>query len=238
MRRTALPYALLVLLLSGCGEGAGDLVLDAQGVAALSILNEDGPVTLTGASTQEITVLWTGLSDEGAADPADVEVTAEVSGTTAQVRAVTSGPDVWVDLDVAAPGDLVWSVTSGAGDVVLEELTGGGSVDTTTGNVSGLGLLGDLTVEVDLAEVDLAPGIAGGETITVTVGSGPITVRLLSSADVLLEASTGDGEVVIQEVPFTGTNAAGVASGELGAGATATMSLVTGAGDIRVVGSE
>ena len=238
MRRTALLFAGIALLLSGCPEGAGDLVLDATGLAAVSIVNEDGPVTLTGVQTEEITVLWTGRSDEGAADPVDVEVTAEVSGTTAQILAVTSGPDVWIDLDVGAPGDLAWSVTSGAGDVLLEELTGGGSVDTTTGNVSGIGLSGDLTAAVDLAEVDIELDLGGGETIAVTLGSGPITVRLPASADALLEASTGDGEVVIQEVPFSGQNVAGVASGELGAGATATITLTTGQGDITIIASE
>lgn len=238
MRRLTLLTAAMALSLSGCPAGGGDLVLDAAGVAALSVVNEDGPVTVTGGAADQIVILWTGHSDEGAADPADVDVSAAVSGTTAQILAVTSGPDVWIDLDLETPGGLAWSVDSGQGDVILEDLSGGGAVDTTTGNVSGTGLTGDLAVEVDVAEVDVELGIAGGETIAVVVGAGPITLRLPASADALLEASTGDGEVLITGVPFSGQNIAGVASGELGAGATATITLTTGQGDITIVASQ
>ncbi len=237
MRRPALWIA-ASLLLAGCPAGEGDLVLDAAGLAALSVINEDGPVTITGGDADEIAILWAGYSDEGVADPASVDVSAEVSGTTAQVLAVTAGPEVWIDLDITCPGDLAWSVDSGRGDVVVEGLSGGGSIDTSAGNVSGIGLTGDLAVESDVAEVDLELGIEGGETIAVAVGLGPITVRLPADADVLLEASTGDGEVVISELPFSGANFQGNASGELGAGATATMTLTTGGGDITLVASQ
>lgn len=233
-----LLFAGLALFLSGCPASDGDLSLDAAGVAALSVVNEDGPVTLTAGAADQIVVLWTGHSDEGPADPVSVDVSAEVSGTTAQVLAVTSGSDVWIDLDIDTPAALAWSVASGQGDVLVEDLSGGGSVDTSTGNVSGTGLSGDLAVDTEVAEVDLELAIAGGETIAVVVGLGPITVRLPSNADALLEASTGDGEVVITDVPFSGQNVGGVASGELGAGATATITLTTGEGDITIIASE
>ena len=231
----SLMLALPVVALMGCPAGSGDLTLDASSAAALSIVNEDGPVTLVGQDTAEIVVGWTGHSDEGAPPSSAIDVTAVLSGTTATILAVTAGPEYWIDLQVDAPGDLPCSVDSGAGDVVLQDLVAGCSVGATTGNVFGSGLQGDLTVDSDIAEIDLELTIAGGETITVALGSGPITLRMPEDTDALLDAVATGGEVEIQGIPFSGVNEMGAASGELGAGATAQITVTTGDGDILIV---
>ena len=229
--------ALLALLL-GCGSSSGELSLEVDGASMIAIDNSDGPISLVSLEGDEVHVRWTVHSDEGEEGPPDAEVVGSMQGSTLRVEATTGGPETWVELTVEAPPELTFSLDSGAGDVVVDGMSAGGVIATTTGNVSGARLAGSLDVGADEAEVVLQTVIGSEEGIVVEVGEGPVMLAVPESTDALLSASTAGGEVLIDGVPFTGTNSNGAAEGELGAGATSLVTLTTGLGDIRIEASD
>lgn len=237
-RTVTSALAAVALGLTGCVGATGQQVVDANADVALSISNPDGPVTVSAGAADKVVVSWTLYAEEGTPNPADVEVTVSGEGGAVSVSAAVASSEVWAHLDITAPEGASWSIDSGAGDVVLDGLLGGGQVETTTGLVTGAGLAGTIDVNAALAEVSLETMIEAGDAVTVNVGEGPITVALPTASDATLAAHTDDGAVVIEDVPFSGTNVGGDAAGELGAGATASVTLTTGAGDIRIVASD
>lgn len=235
MTRLALLLSSLALL-TGCPESLGQSTFDADPDLALNVRNPDGPVTITGvADASTAVVSWTIHAGEEPASAEDATIEFSGEGDRLNVTVTPSAANVWVDLQIAVPQGASWIVESGAGDVTLDSLRGGGSAATTTGFVSGQRLAGSIDVGVDDAEVSLGLTVDDGAAIAVLVGIGPISIFVPPETDALLSADTGDGDVFIDpEVPFSGTNVDGTAAGELGAGATATMTLQTGAGMIEI----
>ncbi len=225
-----------VLALSGCPGQVGQTSIPADEDVLLNVRNPGGSVVVQGVDGADAAVVsWTVFSADGeAASESDADVEFSGEGSRINITVTPAASNVWVDLDVTVPSGAAWAIDSGAGDVTLEKLTGGGSVATTTGFVSGAELSGSMEVGVGTSEVSLGMTVDDGATITVAAESGPIRIGLPPDADALLTASTADGEVVITDVPFSGTNVGGSATGELGAGATATMTLSTGSGDITI----
>ena len=188
-----LPSVLALLApLLGCDSASGELSLGVDGASTIAIENSDGPITLVSLEGAEVHVRWTVHSDEGEGTPPDAEVIGSTQGSTLQIAATTGGPETWVALTVEAPPELGFSLDSGAGDVVVEGMSAGGTITTTTGNISGAGLAGSLDVGADEAEVVLQTLIGSEEGIVVDVGEGPITLAVPESTDALLSASTAE----------------------------------------------
>ncbi len=230
--------ALLLLALSGCVGATGQQVVDASSDVALTIRNPDGPVSLSAGAADAVVVSWTLHSAEGAAEADDVEVTVAGEGSSVSVNVAVASSEFWADLDIAAPAGASWNIESGEGDVTLDGMTAGGAVVTTTGFVTGAGLAGSLDVSSSLSEISIETTVEAGDDVAVALGEGPISLFVPAETDALLTASTDSGSVLIEGVPFSGTNVGGQATGELGAGATATVTLQTGAGDIRIAGPQ
>ncbi|MCP4870171.1 MAG: hypothetical protein GY898_15810 [Proteobacteria bacterium] len=235
MTRIALLLSCLALL-TGCPESLGQSTFEADPDIAVNVRNPDGPVTITGiADASTAVVSWTIHAGEEPATAEDATIEFSGEGDRLNVTVTPSADNIWVDLQITVPQGASYEVDTGAGDVILDGLLGGGSVVTTTGFVSGQRLAGSLDVGVDEGEIALGMTIDDGAAIAAIVGVGPIAMFLPPDSDALLSADTGDGEVIIDpEVPFSGTNVAGSASGELGAGATATLTLQTNAGMIEI----
>jgi len=235
MTRIAALLAVLALF-TGCPASVGQSTFPADADIALNLRNPGGPVTITGvADGSAVVVSWTVHAGDEPADEGDADVAFSGEGDRLNVTVTPANDGIWVDLQITAPAGASYVVDSGAGDVTLDNVHGGGSVTTTTGFVAGQGLAGSIDVGVDDAEVALGLAIDDGAAIAVLAGVGPITILLSPQADALLSADTADGDVIIDpDVPFSGVNVDGSASGEIGAGATATLTLQTGGGMIEI----
>ncbi len=147
--------------------------------------------------------------------PPDTRLRAETGSGTHRVRGVRRGVDV----------------SSGSGDVELEDIAGGVRADTGSGNVRGHRVAGPVDVSTGSGDVRLdlaAPGSVRAHT-----GSGEVEVRGVVGG---LAIDTGSGNVVAAGVP-RGRWTVETSSGDVAIRAgrqSYDLDVDTGSGDITV----
>jgi hypothetical protein len=233
--------ALLGVLLAGCGgatlttdsgsgpvsgsdAGSGDLATGRGtdrhegSVTRVEIVSDAGDVTLRsgpeGAATVDHEVRWTGPRPE---------LTQELAGDVLRITARCPEPGERCEtrLTVTVPAAAASRVDLGAGDVVVEDLTGAHELWTAGGDVTGTGLTGPRAS---------AHSTAGD--VELTFAAPP--------AAVVAESTAGDVGVLVPIGPVyrvdAGTTAGSVEVGVADdPGADATISAHSTAGDVRVV---
>jgi hypothetical protein len=163
---------------------------------------------------------------------ADVRAT----GRLRQVAVKTASGDV----ELAHVGDL--SVTSASGDVRVEELQGGGRVNTVSGDAEIRGVRSSLAANTVSGDVDLG---SVDDDVSVQSVSGDQRVRALHVGELKLTSVSGDVEVGV--VPGTrlfvdASSTSGEVQSELdvgsepeGDGTEASLRVKTVSGDIALV---
>lgn len=222
----------LGVLLAGCGgvtlttgsEPAGGEVTTERGtdrhagaVGRVEIVSDAGDVTLRpgpeGSATVDHERRWTGPRPE---------LTQELVGDVLRITARCPEPGERCEtrLTVTVPAAAGSSVDLGAGDVLVEGLTGAHELRTAGGDVTGSGLAG--------------PRVSGTST------AGDVALGFAAPpAAVVAESTAGDVDVVVPIGPVyrvdAGTTAGSVEVGVADdPGADATISAHSTAGDVRV----
>ncbi|GAA4680910.1 hypothetical protein GCM10023215_13030 [Pseudonocardia yuanmonensis] len=232
--RLLLP-AVLATLLAGCGDatlttdtgsGTGDPGTESgtdrhEGlVRRVEIVSDAGDVTLRsgpeGSATVDHELRWTGprpeLTQQRSADVLRITARCPEPGERCETR-----------LTVTVPATAAAGVELGAGDVIVEGLTGAQELRTASGGITGSGLAGPRVSALSTAgDVEL------------TFGTPP--------AAVVAESTAGDVGVLVPVGPVYRVDA-GTAAGSVEVevaddpGADATISAHSTAGDVRVAHS-
>lgn len=210
-------------------------------------LTADGDVTVTGASTDTVTVerrSRTGLQ----------QVSYSVSESADRVTVEHTCPRGWsssvcqADLTVELPRGTAVVVRSIDGTVRAEGVVGDLDLRTWDGSVTVLQAGGSVQarsasghVEVDGAGGEVV-AITGDGTVTVRAADGAVTAKsssgrvLVDDADGDVTAITGDGSVEVRAV--SGSAVAKSSSGAVRvAGVTGDVEAITGDGDVVVRGT-
>ncbi|MDS0474278.1 DUF4097 family beta strand repeat-containing protein [Natrinema sp. 1APR25-10V2] len=248
--------------LAGClatGRSATETVTETygtDGVDALSLIAENGSVTVEGNQGEEIEVrghkaaptedalesltLETGRSDghltvETNRDEtpfligpdAKMDLEATVPAGVRLARAETTNGDVEVS-DVT--GELVADTTNGRIDV--EGVDGALVADSTNGTVHAAGVNGDVRAETTNGSIDVTLAADGGD-LTADTTNGEVTVRAPSSLDASVSVSTTNGEVSIEGFDGSNVSSDGDVEVTLGDG-TRTIRIETTNGSVTI----
>src|SRR5437660_5926117 len=250
-RRPWLLLLLLVLILlvgSGILSQAGAFTSTQQstnthsipsvGHPRLVIQDDNGTVHLHTGSGDSVTVTETKqVTGIGPVNLNDMHVDYAQDGNTIDITAKNGfAPfflgDRSIDLDITVPNTSDVVITSGSGEVEVDNITGQVKVDTGSGSITANNLNGPITLKTGSGEI--AANNLNGPT-TLHTGSGSITVGgLIGQANV----STGRGRVEITEAKLSGQSSVKTGNGSIeftgSIDPTGSYQFETGSGEIGV----
>lgn len=164
-------------------------------------------------------------------DRIEVQVTERDGGLVIKTEKPSSLNSVSVDLEITAPAGTRLDAFTGAGDVDLNDITGGIDAHSGAGDLDVRGAAG--TARLDTGAGDIRyQGTPQGECRFET-GAGDITIALSADPNVRVDLETGMGDI---DVGFAvaGTVTGRDVQGVIGSGAQGTIYARTGAGNIDV----
>ncbi|WP_254763604.1 DUF4097 family beta strand repeat-containing protein [Natrinema marinum] len=234
--------------LAGClatGRSATETVTNTygtDGVDALSLIAENGAVTVEGNQGEEIEIRGhKAAPTEDALESLTLEDSRSDGHLTVETHREGTpflfGPDSKVDLEATVPagirlaraettngdvkvrdvtGELVADTTNGRIDI--EGVDGGLVADSTNGAVHAAGVSGDLQAETTNGNIDVALAANGGD-LTADTTNGEVTVRAPPSLDATVSVSTTNGSVTIEGFDGSDISSNGDLEATLGDGA-------------------
>lgn len=214
------------------------LSFPAEGIQELALSNSLGEISLSGAAgATTIEVLATLHSESGAEPLASIPVAiTDLEATLALAVEPPQGLEgVRIDLLVSAPDTLAANVNGASYPLSLTDMRGGGSIATTSGAITGLGLGGDFESSGGAASILLELALLPGGSLIASLDSGPIELDLPADTSAMLSATATGGSVEISGLDFEGVVIDGQAQGRLGEG-NGSIAVSTGAGNIRLRG--
>jgi len=214
------------------------LSFPAEGLESLGLRNSLGEISLSGSDgLTDIEVLVTIHSARGTVrgPAAPIEISGLPAALALNVAGVSTPAGARVDLLVSAPPELPAELSGAAFPLSVADMTGGATISSTSGAITGLGLGGDIQASAGDSSILLDVALSAGGSLTATLESGPIELDLPADTSATLSASAGDGTIEISGVDFQGVVIDGQAQGVMGGGEGA-IGLSTGAGNIRIRG--
>lgn len=202
-------------------KGSVDVEVDFPERSELDARSGAGDLTATG--TLGRAVLATGSGDVSVDELAGGEVKSgsgdiEIRTVKGPLAAKTGSGDVAVH---QANGDL--DLISGSGDVSVRRAEAAAKVKTGSGDVVVEASVGDLDVLTGTGDVALA-GIHGGD-VKAKTGTGDVTLGVVTGVAAYLDLNTVTGDVRVDLDESAGPD---------GDESTASLSVTSGSGDIRV----
>lgn len=220
----------------------------------------DGQVSVT--ATKRLTDVVVG---DAQADLDAMHITFAMKGTTVTITgtidstAPTSGARA-IDFVVLVPASATISVTAGAGNISVSGVTGNQQIAATAGNItlsdnrgvlqidakagnvtlSNVTLAGASSLHVAAGNITGTGAVADGAKLTVTADAGNVQLTLPAATPAHLDASVRVGNLTITGWPVSVAtqNLTGrVASGNLNADPTATITVTVTAGNITLTAS-
>jgi len=228
-RGLLLALVLLVLvLLAGGGllSQAGNFASTQQSTQTHSIVStghprlvihdDSGTVHIhTGGNSSSVVITETKhITGIGSVSLNDMHVDYSGNGNTIDITAQNSfAPffigDRSIDLDITAPSTSDVVMTSGSGEVEVENITGQVTVDTGSGSINASNLNGPISLKTGSGSID-ASNLNGPTTLK--TGSGSVTVGgLIGQANV----DTGSGQVEITGAKLSGQSIMKTGSGSI-----------------------
>jgi Putative adhesin len=216
-----------VVTLAGCGFVPNKSFRDEQtlepGIGAVTLVGDDGSVTITGSSDASVHVKrhvrYRDNHKPGATD--------SVAGNTLTLN-TSCGRACWVDYDLTVPRATTVSGRNGSGDVTLRDIASV-AVAVGSGEIRVRGATGNVSARANSGDLDLS-GVAGA--VVCHTGSGDIRLANITGT---ADAETGSGDVVATGLSG-GHTSAHTGSGDLTLRLSATQDVDadTGSGDVRV----
>lgn len=226
-----------------------ELRLDAP--AVVTIHNDVGEVTVRGSSSVGMEVRATkrvrSRNSAAAQSLLDrIDVTADSAGNEAEVRVDIpdnlAGESASVDLEILVPRQVALDISTGVGQVSVENTEGGLRIKTGVGeiDVRDVQLLTDSQMDTGVGEIRFEGQLPERGEVIISARTGDVAVRLPDNSQFILDAQTRVGEI---DSEFTLANresggAEGIVSktlrGSVGANPDVTLQLRTGTGSITI----
>ena len=146
-----------------------------------------------------------------------VEYTVSQDGDTVVVEAKRDGATFIrgpaVDIEITAPSKTILELQTSNGEIevygiegtgilqtsngriVMKSVTGSFHAYTSNGAIEVSGLVGTVTLETSNGAIDFAGDLTGGGNNEIKTSNGGVTVRLLATPSVRLDATTSNGDV-------------------------------------------
>ncbi|MFN2227122.1 MAG: hypothetical protein ACK2UY_12460 [Anaerolineae bacterium] len=142
-------------------------------------------------------------------------------------------PNASVNIEVFVPDDAQLDLSTGAGNVDVEDVLGHLSAHTGAGNIQVQGAAGSARLDTGAGDLSYE-GQPGGEC-TFHTGAGNVTLRLPSDLDAAVDLNTGIGNISLGGFDVVGDTSGTDVQGTIGTGAQATITAGTGVGNITLV---
>ena len=216
-------------------EEQSEMSFDVGAAPTLVIDNFAGEVRIRTGSEGTINAVATRRAGRSA-NLRNIIVEPSQEGDTVSIRTRRTSAqfsNVAVNLEITVPAGTRIEVTSGAGDVSIDDVTGEIVAHTGAGNVEVRGSQGQVRLDTGAGDIDYAGQPQG--TSTFQTGAGNIEISLPSDFAGTVDLDTGIGSVDVGDFDVDGSVSTGSARGTIGAGGDATIEAHTGAGDVDLV---
>lgn len=151
---------------------------------------------------------------------------------TARVPSLTTG-NASVEVVILAPAASRLAIKTGAGQVVIEDITGEILVSSGAGDINVLGAQGAIDLHVGAGAIHYEGNPSG--RCRFDTGAGEITLRIPSESDLELEMDVGVGQVNVRGFDVSGQVSRSAIDGTIGDGSLGSIYAHTGVGSIELL---
>lgn len=202
---------------------------------SLEIDSFAGDITVRGGTDEEIRAVVTKRAgNSGQMERITVDVTELQDGLRIEASAPGGvGGYRAADFEVFVPPTAQLSLTTGAGNVNVTDVTGRIRGHTGAGNLQVTGARAEIELDTGAGEVDYT-GEPEGACLFRT-GAGGVTLRLPADLDAEVDLHTGIGSINLGGFDVDGQISSTDVDGVIGTGENVTLEAHTGAGSISLV---
>jgi flagellar basal body-associated protein FliL len=201
----------------------------------LEVDNFAGNVVVSSGESGRIRVLVTKqATSSNNLERIDVRIDQQDDG----LRIETSRPgnlmsNASVNIEVFVPDDAQLDLSTGAGNVDVEDVLGQIAAHTGAGNVQVGGAAAAVALDTGAGEVDYEGQPRG--TCTFRTGAGNVTLRLPADLGASLVLDTGIGNISLGGFDVQGNTRGTHVEGTIGSGEQATIQANTGVGNVTLI---
>jgi DUF4097 and DUF4098 domain-containing protein YvlB len=256
-KQTLVILAVLALLLAAC-DGLSQKYSEALeesfavgDAPTLTVDNFAGAVTVRAGESGTIRVVATKrAAREKDLDRIEVEMKEQDGGVAIETDRPSGWKNASVELEITAPANTRVDLYTGAGDVIVRDLSGKVRVDSGAGDVEIDGASGEVDAHTGAGDIDVrdASGLVRLDTgagdidyqgqprgdCRFDTGAGSIKLRLPDDVNVTVDLDTGAGDIDV-DMDVDGKVSKREVRGTIGSGDEGEIRAHTGAGDIDLI---
>jgi len=194
-------------------EESKTLKVDAEKPVILSVADDSGNVTITGADVKTVQVKVIKTAYDSSQARADEEVKGikyniEQNGNTITLKYVLPKSMNFrnnvnsVDFIVTVPYEVTVDISGNMGEVNVASTKGNVDIKNSFGNVTIEDIEGALSIQTNSGEVNATSILAGSKNIDLRSDFGNVTLQKAGGKDIILDSNSGT--VTLSEVRATG----------------------------------
>ena len=214
-----------------------DFTLSGNTPPTLNVNNDVGSVHIQpGSSSNNVHVKVT----KSGGNPNDIQIKYSQNGNTVTVtiKRINTNSTTKADADITVPNKSNLQVQNGTGDIAVTGIEGKSSLTNGTGSIEAtqVKLSSDSKLQTSTGSVNFSGSIGGSGNYQFQSNTGDVNVSLPSDASFHVNANTNTGDISsdFSDVAVERNIVGASASGNIGSTPSATITLTTNTGSIRL----
>ncbi len=214
-----------------------DFTLSGDTQPTLNVNNDVGSVHIQpGSSSNNVHVKVT----KSGGNPDDIQIKYSQNGNTVTVtiKRINTSSTTKADADITVPNKSNLQVQNGTGDIAVTGIEGKLSLTNGTGSIEATQakLSSDSKLQTSTGSVHFSGSIGGSGNYQFQSNTGDVNVSLPSNASFHVNANTNTGDISsdFSDVAIERNIVGASASGNIGSTPSATITLTTNTGSIRI----